>query len=405
MEVDNRRNILSENINFTPGKPNRLRAKHFNTTTPLAPILNKPKRQLSPNLKQLSYEERFEILSSTQEEDHDMSSKVLLTPCNRESNSRSRRRSRSCKYSFVSATGTKPHPFKETEGEDASFTAKDMLAIADGVGGWTELGIDSGIYSRELLQLCKEISEKEELLPEYVMLEAFEKAMSKGSATCTLVALGDDCKLRAANLGDSGFLLFRRMIKNPIDEFDKENTPPEYEWRAVFKSNIQEHYFNCPRQIGTDTKDRPEDCDRYAVAFVPGDLVLLATDGLFDNLSLKEISVLINEVQNEDSQMYRARPSKYLRHDSSFSTKQDDTEDFLNAVAKHLTQEAFLASIDQTRKTPFQIGARKNNMEYSGGKMDDITIIVSKIVEKKIFEPDAEQEPKIPGFLDFNLLE
>ena len=46
---------------------------------------------------------------------------------------------------------TVPHPQKE-KGEDAYFIAntETSAGVADGVGGWSEFGIDSGAFAREV---------------------------------------------------------------------------------------------------------------------------------------------------------------------------------------------------------------------------------------------------------------
>ncbi len=44
-----------------------------------------------------------------------------------------------------------PHPQKiDKGGEDAYFMSKQMLVVADGVGGWNNHGIDPGLYSKFL---------------------------------------------------------------------------------------------------------------------------------------------------------------------------------------------------------------------------------------------------------------
>lgn len=50
-----------------------------------------------------------------------------------------------------------PHPDKKDKGgEDAFFSSRwyslliSVLAVADGVGGWNELGVDPALYSRKL---------------------------------------------------------------------------------------------------------------------------------------------------------------------------------------------------------------------------------------------------------------
>lgn len=44
-----------------------------------------------------------------------------------------------------------PHFQKRHKGgEDAAFVSASMLAVADGVGGWAESGVDPAIYSKKL---------------------------------------------------------------------------------------------------------------------------------------------------------------------------------------------------------------------------------------------------------------
>ena len=89
-----------------------------------------------------------------------------------------------------------------------------------------------------------------------------------------------------------------------------------------------------------------------AVQVLPGDVVVMGSDGLFDNLPDDQI---LSEVQAQ----LRAgrRPSM---------------------IAQHLTALAFNNSIDKHISTPYSMGATEAfNMVYSGGKQDDITVIVA----------------------------
>ena len=44
-----------------------------------------------------------------------------------------------------------PHPKKVAKGgEDAFYVSPGLIAVADGVGGWGEMGIDPGLFSKEL---------------------------------------------------------------------------------------------------------------------------------------------------------------------------------------------------------------------------------------------------------------
>ena len=47
-----------------------------------------------------------------------------------------------------------PHPEKaEKGGEDAGYASLSYLAVADGVGGWADSGVDPGLYSKKLIDL------------------------------------------------------------------------------------------------------------------------------------------------------------------------------------------------------------------------------------------------------------
>ena len=44
-----------------------------------------------------------------------------------------------------------PHDDKRHRGgEDSADSNQSMIIVADGVGGWAEMGIDPGIFSKEL---------------------------------------------------------------------------------------------------------------------------------------------------------------------------------------------------------------------------------------------------------------
>ena len=68
-----------------------------------------------------------------------------------------------------------------------------------------------------------------------------------------------------------------------------------------YRSHEQQHYFNTPFQLSLPPanmatevlSDAPESADRYEFSVEHGDVILLATDGIFDNIP---DSVLVKEV-------------------------------------------------------------------------------------------------------------
>lgn len=66
-----------------------------------------------------------------------------------------------------------------------------------------------------------------------------------------------------------------------------------------FGLQAQQHSFNCPYQLASPTKwpeaDTPEAADVYEVELLPGDVVILGSDGLFDNMWDRELEALVAE--------------------------------------------------------------------------------------------------------------
>jgi protein phosphatase PTC7 len=55
---------------------------------------------------------------------------------------------------FNASVHMKPHYAKRAKGgEDAACFSKNILCVADGVGGWAESGIDPAIYSKRLCSM------------------------------------------------------------------------------------------------------------------------------------------------------------------------------------------------------------------------------------------------------------
>jgi len=115
-----------------------------------------------------------------------------------------------------------PHPDKKHKGgEDASFACSNLLSVADGVGGWADLGIDPGIYSKKLCKLIKELWEKDpskyKINLTGLISEAHNLNREKGSTTVVLMSIDNELPLlRTSMIGDSGFQIFRKAAADSL---------------------------------------------------------------------------------------------------------------------------------------------------------------------------------------------
>ncbi|KAG0462498.1 hypothetical protein HPP92_020974 [Vanilla planifolia] len=95
---------------------------------------------------------------------------------------------------LISGSCYLPHPEKEeTGGEDAHFISNEhAIGVADGVGGWADLGIDSGHYARELMSHSVSAIEEEpkgSIDPARVLEKAYFSTKARGSSTACIIAL------------------------------------------------------------------------------------------------------------------------------------------------------------------------------------------------------------------------
>ena len=244
-------------------------------------------------------------------------------------------------FRFRAGVSLIPHPSKEDKGgEDAYFIATNGLCVgvADGVGGWAEIGVDPGLYSRELMSFAKEaagFTPSSPDMPQLVLEYAHKHTQARGSSTACILCLCGD-RLYAANLGDSGFLIVRNGM-------------------LLFMSPQQQHEFNFPYQLGSadSMADSPSAAQKFSMAIEQGDIVVAATDGLFDNVYPDEAAALV-----------------------SLAYKNGDSP---AAAAGGLAQFARSRAADPTHLSPFAYGAQQLGFRYFGGKMDDITVLCAYI--------------------------
>lgn len=91
-----------------------------------------------------------------------------------------------------------PHPDKEeTGGEDAHFICvnEQVIGVADGVGGWADVGVNAGLYARELMSnsVVAILNEpKDSIDPARVLTRAHSATKAKGSSTACIICLKEE---------------------------------------------------------------------------------------------------------------------------------------------------------------------------------------------------------------------
>eukprot|EP00828_Plagiopyla_frontata_P047775 TRINITY_DN8936_c0_g1_i5.p2 TRINITY_DN8936_c0_g1~~TRINITY_DN8936_c0_g1_i5.p2 ORF type:complete len:317 (-),score=66.49 TRINITY_DN8936_c0_g1_i5:78-1028(-) len=248
---------------------------------------------------------------------------------------------------FNYAVSMLPHPDKLAKGgEDAYYANSKLLAVADGVGGWNDHGVDPAKYSREL---CRHIETlwNEHFLnyltnPKQLIIDAAQKTKAQGSSTLAIVTI-DDIKpvLYSSYIGDSGYNIYRPGNNKTLD--------------IAFVSEEQQKSFNFPYQIGS-VGDPPTDARKFTHQVKDKDIIVIGSDGLFDNLDEHQIKLILEKNLNE----------------------QGELQDIQN-LAKQLGNETQKYAMDKKYMSPFAKRAAEQGLYFQGGKLDDITLIIGQI--------------------------
>jgi serine/threonine protein phosphatase PrpC len=130
--------------------------------------------------------------------------------------------------------------------------------------------------------------------PKTLLTKSWEQNQEKGSSTFVVVTLPEDeAKIYSSYVGDSGYCILRPDDNKP-DKFD-----------IVFASQSQQRRFNHPFQLGwANHGDHPEVASSFSHDVKDGDLVILGTDGLFDNLAVNNVVFLANLDMPDCSRTY-----------------------------------------------------------------------------------------------------
>jgi len=205
------------------------------------------------------------------------------------------------------------------------------------------------------------------------------------------------------SLGDSGFLVIGPG-------------------KVTYRSEMQTHAFNTPYQMSkvppkmqaqhaifggsTHFSETPKDSDVTKHKVQHGDIVLFATDGVWDNLSAQDLLGVVTKVMEEQgywSTNTNSAGAETKLNETKVRTlpgtiTEKTQENYLpGLLASAVMREAKIAGLDRKRNGPF---AREVKLYYphegwQGGKPDDIAVVVAIAVENGALEENGPIKAKL----------
>jgi serine/threonine protein phosphatase PrpC len=332
----------------------------------------------------------------------------------------------------------RPHSKKKaTGGEDSYLLADTVLSVADGVSWWTEQqrlasgggvapslvankhsNASGGLFAEEMMRtMCSLL--REELGGETdsavaLMRRAYDETCDipdlVGTTTVSVACLtappdassplrNATAMLDVATLGDCPTVVYR-------------------DGQVIFRTDTLSHAMDFPYQLGSGSRDRPEDALVRSVSVQEGDVVVMGSDGLFDNLFeaaiIREVRAELHKIfpaatASGGTCQFQSKPTDASDDDSfndpsSYSRRHKEAEQqnepllmhgpqsqLLRAVAAVTVQDAIARaahrladsalSTSQSRDadTPYARHWLEQGAEYPGGKQDDITVVIAVV--------------------------
>jgi len=231
--------------------------------------------------------------------------------------------------------------------------------------------------------------------PAEVLAQAHEQVKAEnviGSSTaCVALFDGKRHQLNFSNIGDCGIIVLRHIDSDVAGSLKRETRIPRVlrtsDLRITFVSQQQLHSFNHPYQLGWTGEDSPmekifESASEFCTSSLHlrrGDIIIMATDGLFDNVELEEITKIAYEWERKNNFIQDGNiveREKRWRMGMSMTKQSAETIcDLANALALKAREN----SID-SKDSPFAILAKENDVMWSGGMPDDCTVVVMHVV-------------------------
>jgi protein phosphatase PTC7 len=304
-------------------------------------------------------------------------------------------------YNRIQPQIKRPKSKRPASGQDAFFiarvgdTAAVALGVADGVGGWEESGVDPADFSHSfcdymaLAAYDHQPSVGPPLTAKGLMQKGYDdvcrdKSIHAGGSTACVAIASEDGKLEVANLGDSGFVQLRL---NAVHSYSEPQT----------------HAFNTPYQLsvvpasmlaraaafgGAQLCDYPKDSDVTTHNLRHGDILVFASDGLWDNVFNQDILKITSRIMTGSGAW---KPSdggiRVVDNLAPFTQAEGSAQRPLTlqgTIALEIAMTAKALSLNQRIDGPFAKEVQKHypQEDWHGGKVDDICVVVMVVSEE-----------------------
>ncbi len=290
-------------------------------------------------------------------------------------------------------------------GQDAFFVSgvgksgDVAFGVADGVGGWTDSGVDPADFSHGFCDYMAYaawtyqpddkspfLSARSLMEKGYEAIASDERIKAGGSTACIGIAK-EDGSLEVANLGDSGFVQLR------LNAVHNHSEPQTHAFNTPYQLSIIPQSMKAKNAAfgGEQLHDLPKDAAVTKHSLRHGDVLVFATDGVWDNLSSQDTLRIVSRLMlgarawepTEDGIRVGERLS-FFTMSAPPPGKSQAISSLQSFLAVGIAGEAKAASMNTKVDGPFAKEVQRYYPEedWKGGKVDDICVVVAIVVEE-----------------------
>ncbi|KAG6893728.1 hypothetical protein C0993_000440, partial [Termitomyces sp. T159_Od127] len=258
-------------------------------------------------------------------------------------------------------------------GEDAYFIRGNALGVADGVGGWAKRGAPrppalpspSALFARRLMHYtAAEFTGEPERVDVVQLLErAYHKTVSAHTTAAGAPLHGGSSTALVAYLSDSPPAVHLAHIGDCMGMVVRNS-------EIVWRSDEMWWAWNTPVQLSPPSSlpfcplPTPRTTARiFTVPVLPDDILILASDGLSDNLWDEDV---LDEVARFRRTWAQPAADDHLRR----STMAGMLSEALCSRARAVSERRGSQQNQNANDTPFARRAREVGKDFTGGKRD-----------------------------------
>jgi serine/threonine protein phosphatase PrpC len=260
-----------------------------------------------------------------------------------------------------------------------------ILGVCDGVSQVEDLGLDASQLPKELLRGCQQLATQQLVVdpgdvhsiqeyykgPISLLKKAYAETDAVGSTSVLLAVMDNSSQIHGklhpmigvVTLGDCELVMLRRP--KPTEPLEVVLHTEQQRIGGHNQTPIQLLRMNSSYDPGFEESDALDAIERgsglHCMSTYEGDVLILGSDGVFDNLFLDEVVAICNE---------RLKPS--TRDQGSFIPTHTAV---LYEISQRIVERAHQKSAKDARRI------QSRTPVGWGGKADDTSVVVAEVVE------------------------